>query len=151
LEATVLNMPRTRATAELDAYLDLVREFPLRRLKNEEQHSQALSVFTKLSLASQGAPDGGVLDYLDVLAGLIDQYEQQARLKLVLSHRTPAGAVQHLIQASGLTVSGLAKEIGLPQSNLSEMLSGRRDFSKAAIAKLCDRFLLSPQLFFHPR
>jgi len=50
--------------------------------------------------------------------------------------------------ANGLTISTLAKQIGIGQSKLSEMLSGRRDFSKTAIAKLCARFGLDPAVFF---
>jgi antitoxin component HigA of HigAB toxin-antitoxin module len=50
--------------------------------------------------------------------------------------------------ASRLSVSRLAREIGVGQSNLSEILSGRRDFSKAGISKLCARFGLSPSIFF---
>jgi antitoxin component HigA of HigAB toxin-antitoxin module len=36
----------------------------------------------------------------------------------------------------------------MSQSNLSEMLSGRREFSKSAIAKICHHFKISTDLFF---
>jgi hypothetical protein len=48
-----------------------------------------------------------------------------------------------------MSVSSLARLIGVPQSNLFEMLSGKRDWSKTAIRGLSthlnirvDRFLL---------
>ena len=64
------------------------------------------------------------------------------------SSRTPVELIRHLMGANGLPIRRLAKESGIGQSNLSEMLSGRRDFSKAAIAKLCARFGLDPAVFF---
>jgi antitoxin component HigA of HigAB toxin-antitoxin module len=99
-------------------------------------------------MQNQGSRDSGVLDYLEVLAGLIDQYEHEAHLKVDTSQTSPAGVVRHLMEANALTISALARQIGIGQSNLSEMLSGRRDFSKRAIAAIRDRFGLSPEIFF---
>lgn len=141
-------MHKTIPFSVSDPYLELVRQFPLRPLKSSSQHAQAVRFLTRQSLAHQGTKERGVIDYLDVLADLIDQYESVARLKADTSHRTPADVVRHLIAANGLTLSSLAEEIGLGQSNLSEMLSGRRDFSKAAIGKLSERFAISPEVFF---
>ena len=141
-------MRTTKSSDVRDSYLELVRRLPLRRLKNQQQHVEAVNVLARVSMQHQGSRDSGVLDYLEVLAGLIDQYEQAAQLKVDTSQTSPAGVIRHLIDANGLTVSGLAKEIGIGQSNLSEMLSGRRDFSKRAIAGIRDRFGVSPEVFF---
>ena|SRR2546421_7142094 len=141
-------MPRTTESSTKDAYLDLIKRLPLRRLKNESEHAEAVRALARASLQHQGTKDSGALDYLELLADLIDQYERSARLKVDTSHRTPADVVRHLIQANSLTASGLARDLGLGQSNLSEMLSGRRDFSKKAIARLCERFGLGPAIFF---
>jgi antitoxin component HigA of HigAB toxin-antitoxin module len=141
-------MFKTKTPAAKDTYLDLVKRFPLRRLRSKAEHVEAVAALTRASLEHQGTRDRGVLDYLDILAGLIDEYEQAARLKVDTSGRTPAELIRHLMGANGLTINRLAKEVGVGQSNLSEMLSGRRDFSKAAIAKLCARFGLDPALFF---
>jgi antitoxin component HigA of HigAB toxin-antitoxin module len=141
-------MRTTKSSDIQDSYLDLVRRLPLRRLKNQQQHAQAVKVLGQVSLLHQGSGDSGVVDYLDVLADLIDQYERAAQLKINTSQTSPAGVVRHLMNANGTTVSGLAREIGIGQSNLSEMLSGRRDFSKRAIAGIRDRFGISPAIFF---
>src|SRR5258706_2318126 len=127
-------MSTTTSSKVSDSYLDLVRRLALRPLKNQQQHAEAVKVLRQISMLNQGTRDGGVLDYLEVLADLIDRYERSAQLKGDTSQTTPAGTVRHLIDANGLTVSGLAREIGISQSNLSEMLSGRREFSKRAIA-----------------
>jgi antitoxin component HigA of HigAB toxin-antitoxin module len=141
-------MLKTKASAAKDTYLELVRRFPLRRLRSRADHAEAVRVLTRSSLKHQGTRDRGVLDYMDILAGLIDEYEQAARLKVDASNSTPAELIRHLMGATGLTVNSLAKQIGIGQSNLSEMLSGRRDFSKTAISKLCARFGLNPGVFF---
>jgi antitoxin component HigA of HigAB toxin-antitoxin module len=133
---------------EADFYLDLVRRLPLRPVKSQQQHAEAVKVLSQVSLQHQGSHDSGVLDYLEVLADLIDQYERAAKLKVDTSHASPAAVVRHLMEGNGLTVSALAREIGIGQSNLSEMLSGRRDFSKRAIAGIRDRFGVSPEIFF---
>jgi antitoxin component HigA of HigAB toxin-antitoxin module len=141
-------MLKTRTSAAKDTYLELVTRFPLRRLRSRAEHAEAIAALTRVSLKHQGTRNRGVLDYMDILAGLIHEYEQAARLKVDTSSRTPAEVIRHLMSANGLTINGLAREIGVGQSNLSEMLSGRRDFSKAAISKLCVRFGLNPAVFF---
>jgi antitoxin component HigA of HigAB toxin-antitoxin module len=141
-------MRTTKSSEARDSYLELVRRLPLRRLKNQQQHAEAVKVLARVSMQHQGSRDSGVRDYLDVLAGLIDDYERAAQLKVDTSQTSPAGVVRHLMDANGLTVSGLAREIGIGQSNLSEMLSGRRDFSKRAIAGISDRFGVSTEIFF---
>jgi antitoxin component HigA of HigAB toxin-antitoxin module len=144
-------MLKTGRLAHRDTYLELVRRFPLRRLKSRLQHGGAVEMVTRTSLAHQGTKDAGILDYLDILAELIDQFEKAARLKVDLTEMTAAEVVGHLVEANGLTVSGLAREIGMGQSNLSEMLSGRRDLGKAAIGKLCGRFGICAEVFFGAR
>jgi HTH-type transcriptional regulator/antitoxin HigA len=141
-------MLKAKTSATKDTYLELVRRFPLRPLRSRADHADAVAALTRVSLKHQGTRDRGVLDYLDILAGLIDEYEQAARLKVDTANRTPAELIRHLMRANGLTINRLAKQIGIAQSNVSEMLSGRRDFSKTAILKLCARFGLDPALFF---
>ncbi len=52
------------------------------------------------------------------------------------SHVTAADLVRHKIEERGMSVSALAKQVGIAQSNLSEMLSGTRGWSKSAIRAL---------------
>ncbi len=141
-------MPTTTVSRAGDAYLELVRRMPLRRLRSTAEHAAAVRVLTRLSLAHQGTRDRDVLDYLDVLASLIDQHEIETRAKVDASRASPADVVRHLMAENRLSVSQLARETGVGQSNLSEMISGRRDFSRAAIAKPSRRFGLSPAVFF---
>jgi antitoxin component HigA of HigAB toxin-antitoxin module len=49
---------------------------------------------------------------------------------------TAADVVRHLAEERGMSISQLAAAAGIAQSNLSEMLNGKRDWSKSAIRAL---------------
>jgi antitoxin component HigA of HigAB toxin-antitoxin module len=86
-------------------------------------------------------------DYKAVLASLIADYERSANLRLDTSKVTPAEIVQHLREERGMSVSALAKALSISQSSLSDMLNGRRDWSKQAIIRVSNYFGLQPALF----
>ena len=46
-----------------------------------------------------------------------------------------------------MSVNALAKTLEISQSSLSEMLNGRREWSKQAIIRISDYFGLQPGLF----
>jgi antitoxin component HigA of HigAB toxin-antitoxin module len=77
--------------------------------------------------------DRDTRDYVSVLVSLIADYEKRARHAIDTSHVTAADLVRHKIEQRGMSVSELAKQIGIAQSNLSEMLNGSRGWSKSAI------------------
>ena len=94
-------------------------------------------------------PNRGTAEYLDVLVDLIADYEKRAGHVIDTSKVTAADLVRHRIEERGMSISALARLVGVPQSNLSEMLSGKRGWSKNAIRGLssqlnirADRFLV---------
>ena len=129
-----------------DSYFEMINEFPLRKIRNTDEHRQALAVFSRF--AGRDRIDRGIVDYLGVLAGLIAEYEKSAGYTIDVSGLRAADVVRHLMDENQLTISGLARELGIVQSNLSEMLSGKREWSKKAIKGLAGRFGLNPLLFF---
>jgi antitoxin component HigA of HigAB toxin-antitoxin module len=136
---------RVKARPIKDSYLDLIKEFPLRKLGNADEHREALAVFFRF--AGRKKLDQGIVDYLDILADIISDYERLANYVVDTSKVSPAEVVRHLMNENGLTISGLARELGVGQSNLSEILSGKREWSKNVIRALCQRFFLNPILF----
>ena len=46
-----------------------------------------------------------------------------------------------------MSVNAFSKEVGVAQSALSEMLNGKRGWSKSAIVKISKYFKLNPALF----
>lgn len=127
-----------------DTYFELVRAFPLRRLKSASDHAQAMSMCLRLS---RPGLDAGARKYLEVLVDSIAEYEKRAKLTFDTSDVTAADLVRHRIGELGLSVSALARELGLPQPNLADMLNGRRDWSKDAIRALSKRFDIPAERF----
>ena len=141
-------MAKSRATAAPippanDHYVQLVREFPLRPIKTAEAHQQAKKVMR--GLIADKTPDA--TDYKIVLARLIADYEHTAKMQIDVSGVTPAAVVKHLLAQQDLSVNAFAKAQGISQSALSDMLNGRRDWSKSAIVVVADYFGLPRGMF----
>jgi antitoxin component HigA of HigAB toxin-antitoxin module len=126
-------------------YFQLVSEFPLRKIQEENSYEQAMKMIHLFAVKKR--MDSGTQEYFDVLIDLIADYEKRAGHALDTSHVTPADVVKHLATENGYSLSALATAIGIGQSNLSEMLSGKREWSKAAIKGLWNRFRIDPMLF----
>jgi antitoxin component HigA of HigAB toxin-antitoxin module len=123
----------TASKTAVDSYMKLIREFPLRRIRTARDHRKATRLVLRLS-SHRG--DRGTADYLDVLIELIAEYERSAGEVFDTSSLTAAELVRHRIEERRTTISALARRIDVSQSNLSEMLNNRRDWSKAAIRGL---------------
>jgi antitoxin component HigA of HigAB toxin-antitoxin module len=136
-------MASTIATTSADPYLELVTSFPLRPIRTKAAHQQAKTKLRTLA----GARGPAVRDYKTVLASLIADYERSANLRMDTSKLRAADLVQHLLEEREMSVNALAKKLGIPQSSLSDMLNGRRDWSKLAIVRVAAFFKLHTDLF----
>jgi antitoxin component HigA of HigAB toxin-antitoxin module len=126
-------MSATHRGTVSDSYMELIRKFPLRRIKTAADHLQAKRIAVRLSIAES---DRGVGEYLDILIDLIADYEKREGYAIDTSRVSAADLVRHRLEQREMSVSALARLIGVPQSNLSEMLSGKRGWSKASIRGL---------------
>lgn len=130
-----------RRPVKADAYADLVREFALRPIKNDEEHERAVEI---VGMLIGGNLDAGAGDYLDTLILLVNKYEDE--------HHAPAGdlspreTLRAIMSANNLTQADIGKVIG-SESAVSMFLGGRRELSKAHIRKLAARFRLDASLF----
>lgn len=137
-------MTAVASRIKLDPYLRLVCEFPLRPFRNDNAYERGLRRLRSL----QSRTDRATVDYKKILVALLAEYEKEAGWHIDTSHVTAADIVRHLLDDREMSVNTLGKTVGISQSSLSEMLSGRRDWSKSAIAKLSDYFGLNPGVFF---
>jgi antitoxin component HigA of HigAB toxin-antitoxin module len=140
----VIKMRVSNGTAVSDTYMELINEFPLRRIRTAAEHAKAKRIVLRLSGRKLAR---GEADYLDVLIDLIADYEKQTGQLFDAGDLTTAELVLHRLEQRGMSVNALAREIGMPQSNLSEMISGRRDWSKAAIRELSKRLNIRAERF----
>ena len=117
-----------------DSYLELVLAFPLASIKSEEHLAEAQEVMDRLLAKGR---DAGEEMYLDALSDLVAAYEDTHH---AIDSASDADMLRHLLEAKGITQAQLSKETGLAKSSVSEVLAGKKPFSRQMIRKLANYF-----------
>jgi HTH-type transcriptional regulator/antitoxin HigA len=120
-------------------YLELVQSFPLRPIRSEVELDRAIAMID--SLLARDELDPGKADYLDVLSDLVHKYEAE--------HDPDAEMVRFLLESNEVAQTELAKQTGIAESTISEILAAKRQLSRRHIAALSKYFHVSPAVFFH--
>ena len=81
--------------------------------------------------------DGGEEMYLDALSDLVIIHENEHHS---IPPASDADLLRHLMEAKGTTQAQRNRETGIAKSTISELLSGRKPFSRRIIRKLADSF-----------
>jgi HTH-type transcriptional regulator/antitoxin HigA len=122
-------------------YAGLLRKILPRVIHTEEENERCLTVLEALD----GRDDLSVEEerMAELLTLLIENYEERT---YQLPKASPVDVVRHLMEANDLRQAQMLDIFGSP-SVVSEVLSGKRELSKAHIERLCSRFHVSPELF----
>jgi len=131
------------ATILPESYLALIREFPLRRIKSEEENDAAIAVFERLMENRKGLDDWEV-DYLHILAELIHDFEEDA---YPIEKTPPVRMIKFLMESRDMNQVELAKATGLPKTTLSEILLEHRSITPKTRNALAKFFNVDPSLF----
>jgi HTH-type transcriptional regulator/antitoxin HigA len=83
------------------------------------------------------ALDDGEELYLDALSDLVATYEDA---HYPIAPASDADMLRHLVEAREFTQAELHRQSGIPKSTLSEVLAGKKPFSKALIHTLAEFF-----------
>jgi HTH-type transcriptional regulator/antitoxin HigA len=136
-------MPVTTAPrrAKKDSYLELVKKFPLKTLKNDTEHDRALEMIDSLMGYDL---DRGSGDYLDALIVLVTKYEDDH--DPIEDDLTPKQALRALIEMNNLTQADIGRLIG-SEPAVSMFLKGTRSLSKKQARVLSDHFKVDLSLF----
>ena len=118
-----------------DSYLELVLAFPLASIKSEEHLEAAQEVMDRL--LAKGELDHGEEMYLDALSGLVAAYKDAPH---AIEPASDADMLRHLMEAKGVSQMQLSRDTGIAKSTISEVLAGKRPFSRQMIRKLADYF-----------
>ena len=118
-----------------DSYLELVLDFPLASIKSEEHLAEAQRVMDRL-LAKDTLGEGEET-YLDALSDLVGAYEDEHH---AIEPASDADLLRHFLEAKGISQSRLSRDAGLPKSTISEVLAGKKPFSRQMIRKLAAYF-----------
>ena len=118
-----------------DNYLRLIQELPLVSIASEEHLDAASAMVDRLT--GKKKLDAGEQAYLDVLCDLIIAYEDRHHPIPIASD---ADLLRHLMEAKGVSQIQIHEDTGLAKSGISEVLAGKKPFSKAMIGKLAKYF-----------
>ena len=128
-------------TIDKDIYVSLLVEFQPKVITTEEENERALAVVEKLMAVKNRTPEQNAL--LDLLVILIEKFEDE---HYQLNASTPLSILLHLMEARDLKQSDLVGILG-SKGVTSEVINGKRSFSKAQAKALGEFFHISPALF----
>src|SRR5438094_6020670 len=127
---------------EADAYTALVARFPLRPIRSEKEHGEALTIIDEL--LSHREPPPEEQDYLDVLSDLVSRWEDET---MEMPDVSGVEMVRGLLEDRGMRQKDLVPIFGT-ESIVSEVLSGKREMQRRHVEGLARLFNVSPAVFF---
>ncbi|MEI8194958.1 MAG: helix-turn-helix domain-containing protein [Phycisphaerae bacterium] len=136
--ATKIKIPK----ADADTYMDLIQRFPLKPLKDDAAHEQAVEMVAELMGRKL---DDGASDYLDTLILLVNKYEDEHHTPMGMD-LTPQQALRAIMEANNLTQADIGRILG-SESAVSMFLNGERGLSKVQIKLLVQKFRVDANLF----
>jgi HTH-type transcriptional regulator/antitoxin HigA len=83
-------------------------------------------------------------DYLSILSDLIEHYEADAH---PIPPATDSEVLAHLIEAKQTTQAEVARQTGIAESTISEVLAGKRSLNRLHIGRLSRYFNVGPTAF----
>ena len=117
------------------AYLELVQAFPLTSIRSEDDLEAAQEVMDRL--LAKGKLSSGEAMYLDALSDLVAAYEDEHyRIKPA----PDAEMLRHLMEAKGVNQMELHRSTKIAKSTISEVLAGKKTFTRKMIRRLADYF-----------
>jgi len=131
-----------RSNADADTYMGLIHRFPLKPIKNESAHEQAVDLMGELMGRKL---DAGTSDYLDTLILLVNKYEDEHHTSMGMD-MTAQQAFRAIIDANGMTQAEMGRITG-SESAVSMFFKGERGLSKTQIKALVERFRVDASLF----
>jgi HTH-type transcriptional regulator/antitoxin HigA len=136
---------RAKKKAVKDRYLELIQCVPLRPIRNESELDEAINMVDYLvDQRERRSWSQDEKDYIDVLSGLIEQYETA---HIHFERQSNSAMVQFLIEAKGVTQAQAAKDCRIAESTISEIIAGTRKLNRQHIGKLCRYFNVGPGVF----
>jgi antitoxin component HigA of HigAB toxin-antitoxin module len=129
-----------------DDYFELVKEFPLRVIRNDREHQAAVAVLSHLVGHENAKLSDGERQYADALARFIQDYDQR-EYPMLLRMRSPVEKLKYVMAESGMTRGELGAVLGASQPSTSHILTGKRNLTTAHMRKLGKHFKIAPGYF----
>ncbi len=118
-----------------DDYLALIQVFPLASIRSEDDLEAAQEVVDRL--LAKGRLSSGESMYLDALSDLVAAYEDE---HYRIEPASDADMLRHLMGAKGVSQIELHRRTKIAKSTISEVLAGKKSFTRNMIRTLADFF-----------
>ncbi len=116
----------------------------VRPIRTQADHEAAVAQIEKLWGA---APDSEEAETLEVLAVLVDAYENE---HVEILPPDPIDAILFSMEQRGMARADLQEVLGVSRGRRSEVLSGKRGRSKAMIQRLVDHLDIPAEILIQP-
>ncbi|MFK5926335.1 MAG: helix-turn-helix domain-containing protein [Desulfuromusa sp.] len=121
-------------------------------IQTEQDYQFALDLIEHLIEKAEDKEGEPLLHMIDLVADSIEKYEDsfedmQEFIRAVDALDPARSALRVIIDQHKLTYADLQEEIG-SKSLVSQIVNGTKNLTKNHIAKLSERFKISPELFF---
>ena len=140
---------RTRAIDVPDDYLELVRAFPLRPIRNDRMAARAWEMIERLAPIDENKLTPGQADYLYVLSNLVDEYDRSHH-PVEAAELDGVDYLQHLMEQTAMNASDLGRLLG-NRTLGATILRRERQLSKTHVMKLAEHFKVEPGLFLRTK
>jgi len=140
-------MPTTRSAGKRNLphrFEDLVRLMPPQAIVDDAHYENTVEMIDTLMACGRLTRDQEL--YLETLVQLVQAYEAR-RHAIKTADLSGRRVLKHLLAASALNASDLARLLGVHASMGSKILKGERSLTVEHLRKLADRFKVSPEVF----
>jgi HTH-type transcriptional regulator/antitoxin HigA len=131
-----------RSLDEAVDYEGLLDRFAPRVIHDERQYQETLQAIEQLMKIAK--PKKAHLDFIELLAGLVEDYE--ATICPAPEVSVPS-ILSHLIEARGATKAEIARQTNINRSLLTDVLAGRRGLSLENMKRLANYFSVDVRVF----
>ena len=138
------NLTKTKEPGR-DEYLGLVRKFPLKPIRSDDQLRKAHKIIDEITRIPEEKLTRDQSDYLEVLGDLTHAYEERI-ISPETTRLTGLDLLNHLMEANDLSASDLGRLLGHRELG-SKILRGEREISKSHAAALGKHFGLAAEIF----
>ena len=121
---------------------EMIRAGAPRLIHTDDELAQYTSALFKLTAKEHRSPEDE--EAIDLLTLLIDRYESE---QYPIPAAKPPDVLRFLLDQNGLSQRDIAGEMG-GESIVSLVLAGKRQLNRDHIARLSQRFGVSPAVFF---
>jgi HTH-type transcriptional regulator / antitoxin HigA len=148
MEANAMNplATTTASTATRRKTSTRVRTSTVWPIHSEEDYDRAVEVVNRLAICPEGSLSPGDQARLDIFVGLIGAYDAK-HYTPYLKEATGLELLRFLVAEHGMSESDLGRLLGNRQTG-HEILSGKRELSKANLRVLSKHFGLPVDAFF---